>query len=275
MKVFIYESDSVLVNFFQRPEFQIPFLSSNLLSFLGAGVVRNSIILDEDYTVFLPLSWEPHIENSSNFSFYSGDIANQLSTSQKRDYELVFITGLFSLMLGDFFDHDLSHLKQNPEKLFTNRGVIGGYLKKGQELSAPEEFDGFKNFVNLTEENYLRLNQDLVENLSIQSVGVTARTYGKPIILSENVSSDSTVCGPCFIGKNVRVDSSYISPGTVILGTTEIVNSRVTSSFVMDAYLDGTSIEDTIALEATIENVTLSKGAKLPPGSVIIGERKI
>jgi NDP-sugar pyrophosphorylase family protein len=275
MKVFVYESDNGVINFFQRPEFQIPFLSSNLLSFMGAGVVRNSILLDEDYQIFLPHSWEPHLENSSNFNFYSGDVFNQLSQYQKREYELVFVTGLFSLMLGDFFDHDLSHLKQNPEKFFSNRGVIGGYLKRGQELPVPEEFEGFKNFVVLSGENYLKLTQDLVENLSIKSVEVSARTYGKPIVLSEDVASNSTVCGPCFIGKGVRIEDSYIAPGTVILGNTDIINSQIMSSFIMDSYVDSSSMKDAMAADATIEKINLSQGAKLPPGSVIIGERKI
>lgn len=275
MKVFVYESDSSLGNFFQKHEFQIPFLSSSLLSFLEAGIVRNGVLLGNGYDIFLPSHWKHYLEDSPGFRYHSGDINNKLSEYQTEEYELVFIVSLFSLMLGDFFDEDISYLKQNPEKFFANRGVVGGYLKKGQHLPKPEEFTGFMNFVVLDEENYLRLNQDLVENLSIQSVGVEARVYGNPIILSNLVSNTSTICGPCFVGSGVRVQNSYISPGTVLVGNTQVIDSTIMSSFIFNSSVKSVHLEDSTLSEVIIEDVRLTKGTKLPSGSVIIGERKI
>ena len=273
MKVFIYESENGLNSFFNSPEFLIPFLSTNLLSFMGTGVVRNSIVLDEDYQIFLPAHWEPHILNSESYEFYTGDVSNQLQNHQKKEYELVFLANLFSLMVADFFDEDISHLKQNPEKLFSNRGVIGGYLKRGQEPPKPESFEGFKNFLVLDDSNFLRLNQDLVANLSIKSVGVSARTYGTPIILSENVVGNSTICGPCYIGENVTVESSYIAPGTILLGDTKVLHSRVYGSFVHDSVIDSSDIHDSMLSGADITTTVLEGYTRLPFGSVVKGER--
>jgi hypothetical protein len=73
----------------------------------------------------------------------------------------------------------------------------------------------------------------------------------------------------------VRIEDSYIAPGTVILGNTDIINSQIMSSFIMDSYVDSSSMRDAVAVDATLEKINLSQGAKLPPGSVIIGERKI
>lgn len=275
MKVFIYESETGLNAFFNSPDFLIPFLSTNLLSFMGSGVVRNSIILDEDYQIFLPASWEPHILNSEAYSFYAGDVRNQLQNHQKKEYELVFLANLFSLMVADLFDEDISHLKQNPEEMFSNRGVIGGYLKKGQELPKPEVFEGFRNFIELSDSNFLRLNQDLVGNLNIKSLGVGARKYGTPTILSENVSENSTICGPCYIAEHVVVENSYIAPGTVLLGDTRIVSSRVYGSFVHDSGIDSSELHDSLVSGADISDVSLNKNTRLPFGSVVKGERKI
>jgi len=274
MKVFVYESENSLNSFFRSPEFAIPFLSTNLLSFMGAGVVRNSILLDEDYQIFLPSSWERHIENASSFYFYDGDVKNKLEKHQKREYEVVVLTNLFSLLLLDFFDEDISHLKQNPEKLFSNRGVLGGYLKRGQELGKPEDYDGFKNILELTDSNFLKLNQDLVANLDIESVGVGARSYGRPIILSKDVSEDSTICGPCFIGEEVSIENSYIAPGTVITGVSRIEESRIYSSFLNEVSIFSSRVEDSMVTETRMLNGEISKSL-LPSGSVIVGERKV
>lgn len=275
MKVFIYESNNGVNSLFQLPEFHIPFLSSNLLSFLGSGIVRSSAALDDTYQVFLPEHWRDGLENSHPYSFYSGDAKNQLDSHQKRDYELVFITSLFSLMVGDLFDADISYLKQNPEKLFMNRGVVGGYLKRGQELPRPEVFDGFKNFIQLDETNFLRLNQDLVGNLSIDSVESGARKYGHPIILSDSVNQSSTVCGPCYISEGAVVENSYIAPGTVIVGNCHIINSRVYGSFISESTLENSVLHDAVVTESNISSVELLKHTRLPSGSVINGERKI
>ena len=275
MKVFLYETQSDIPVFFQREDLQIPFLHTNLLTFMGAGFMRNAISLGEEAQVFLPSSWEDSLPTPHNYSFYSGELSKTLETHQKREYELVFLTNLFSLMVGDFLPEDIAHLKQNPEKLFSKNGVIGGYLKRGQEMPKPEEFVGFDNIITLTFDNFLGLNQQLIGNLNIKSLEVGCRVYGKPVILSENVSDNSTVCYPSYIDKNVVVRNSYIGPGTVLRGNSVIEDSRVYGSFIESSRVVSCELHDTIATSSYIESANFGRNTLLPPGSMINSERKV
>lgn len=266
MKVFVYESDNTLIGLFQKPEYLVPFLSSNLLSILEVMFKR----YDQECQIFLPESWGPH----SGFYSYSGDIFAQLEKHQKNEYELIFITGLFSVMFNDLEDSDISYLKQNPERLYVSGGVVGGYLKRGQHLPRPEDFDGFKNFTYLDETNYIKLSQDMIGKIDLESVSTPAKIYGKPVILSKNISEDSVVCGPCFVGEYVTVRSSQILPGTVILGTSEIVDSKLFSSFVLSSQVSHSSLENAMIIESVCGGLKLS-GGKLPPGSEVVNEQAL
>jgi hypothetical protein len=275
MKVFLYENYNELSLWFKRPEFTIPFLHTNLLGFLSGGFVRNAIALGEDVQIFLPSFWEEDIVSPNNYRYYTGEVPKELEAHQKMEYELVFLTSLYSLLLGDFSSADISYLKQSPEKLFSNNGVIGGYLRKGQVLPKPDTFDGFANIVELTSANFLNLNQRLVENLNIKSLGARARTYGKPTILSENVSEDSTLCYPCFIGKDVVIQNSYIGPGTVLTGNTRVLHSKVFGSFLESSNIVSSNLHDIISIDAYVENSSLHSPTLLPAGSMIYSERKV
>jgi hypothetical protein len=274
MKVFIYETQSDLPLFFQRVETHIPFLHTNLLSFLGAGFVRSAIQQDEEVQIFLPHSWEGDIHQPHNYSFYNGELSKTLLTHQKREYELVFITSLFSLLVGDFYPHDVTHLKQNPENLFSNNGIVGGYLKRGQEMPKPEVFSGFSNVTILDFDNFLRLNQSLIGNLNIKSVDtLNIQVYGKPTILSESISGDTTICYPSFIDKGVVVRNSYIGPGTVLRGNTSVEDSKLYGSFIDASKVVSSELHDSIISSAYIQNSKLGRNTLVPPGSMIYSER--
>lgn len=275
MKVIVYENPNTLNEWFSRPDCKIPFLATDLLSFYAMGFLRLASDIGEEAEIYIPETWKPLLGDIAYFKYYHTSTSQAIKTFQKREYELVFLSSLYSLFIGDMDKADVSHLKQNPEKLFLGRGVIGGYLKKGQELPEPESFPGFDCFVTLTEDNYLRINQDLVSNLSTKSIDeVSARVYGKPLILSSQIGGNTTICAPCYIGKDVVVLDSYIGPGTILRGQTRITNSRVFGSYLEDVEISECTLTETVSSSSSLDGVEFDI-ARLPSGSVIRGARKI
>lgn len=267
MKVFIYDNPSIINLWFNEPDYRIPFLSTNLLNFNTMGLLKFSNEKRDSLKIFLPNYWD--IDNHNYFHHYDGSsVKDTLDAHQTHDYELVFIMSAFSLLVGDLEESDVAHLKQNPDKLFSNRGIVGGFLKKGQELPTPEEYSGFISFVELRDSNYLKLSQELVGNLNFNTVKVAATTYGKPSNLSPNISPDSTICAPSFIGKDVVVNGSYVGAGSVLRGNTRLTNSRVFGSVLVDSTASNSTISDSVVSNSLLDNVTLSKSV-VPFGGVI------
>lgn len=272
MKVFVYESEAYpLREYF--PEYLVPFLTSNLLQFTKDRLIHAS--QDDGCQIFLPAWWGSRVSDSDEFSFHAGDIDEQLEQHQQKEYELVVITSLSALWVGDLPPQDMAYIKQAPEKFFSNRGIMVGYLKQGQKLPEPTEFeDGFKNVVALTDGNYLRLNQGLLAGvtLNVQAADTNARVFGEPLILSKQVSPGSTICGPAFIDKDVVIQDSYIGPGTIIRGNSQVFNSRVDGSFLLSASIHNSTISDGIVLGSQVEGVKLLPQTKLMPGSNIAAD---
>lgn len=271
MKVFIYENPNIVNSWFNESDYKIPFLGTNLLNFNTMGFLRFASETGDSLKVFIPGHWD--VPSNDYLQPYDGSsIKDNLDKYQTHDYELVFVMSAFSLLVGELDKNDIAEIKQRPEKFFNNRGVIGGLLKKGQELPSPEEFSGFNSFINLHEDNYLKLTQDLVGNLTIKSNKTEARVYGTPIILSSDISSDSTICYPSYIGKDVVINNSYVGPGSVIRGKSRISGSMVLGSFVEESIVSSAELEDTISVNSRIENVKVSRSI-FPFGSVTNGSR--
>lgn len=270
MQVFYYENPSIINQWFGEPDNRIPFLGSNLLNFNTMGFLRLGNQRGDSPKIHIPSRWYADLDNPSLFTEYDGSsISETLNESQVQDYELVFILSLTSLLVGEVTETDISHLKQNPGKTYINRGVIGGYLKKGDEFPTPEEFEGFTGFIPLNEDNYLILSQDLVGQLSVKSVATEARVYGNPIILSTDISPDSIICYPCYIGKDVVINSSYIGPGSVIRSGSSINNSKIYGSIVDGSRVTNAELTDTILSNALVEGVKLTNSV-LPAWSSVI-----
>lgn len=266
MKVFIYETDNEITSLFQRPEFHVPMLDSSLLSLLSRSLTASCIELGEDAPqIFLP--WD-----IPNYNYYPGNVLETLQHHQKQDYELVFLTSLFSFMTGNFLSEDIAHLLQSPEKMYFNNGTYGGYLKKGQELPKPEEYQGFKNVIPLTIDNYLEVNQNnmhLIRQSTVENP-LEVRTYGSPTVFSNDIRGSSTVCAPCYIGKEVTISNSYIGAGSVILSGSVVENSSIFGSYVFSSTVKSSTIHDSILSESFLEGHDSIRDSRFVSGSVSI-----
>lgn len=275
MKVIVYENPNTINEWFGRQDCEIPFLATDLLSFYLMGFLRLASDIGDKSDVYIPETWRSALGDPAYTNYYNCPTASLIEEVQTNEYELIFISSLYSLFVGDMDRADIAHLKQNPEKLFLNRGVLGGYLKKGQELPAPESFEGFQCFIPLTDENYLRVNQDLVANLSSKSTEeVSARVFGKPLILSSTIGGNTTICAPCYIGKDVTVTDSYIGPGTILRGNTRVSNSKLFGCYVEDSQVSDSVINDSVISSSDLDGIEFDV-ARLPYGSVIRGARKV
>lgn len=258
MKVFVYQEDTDLSVFFERPEFAVPFLSSDLLTFFLKGVERAGLGAE----TYLPATWG--IEEYRSYSRVE---------LEGEGYGYVMFAPLTSLIVFDFEESDFIEMKQFPDRLFSNNGVVAGYVDYGKPLPAPKDNDTFfKNIrrVNLT--TFLQYNQRLVGNLE---AGEQKRfVYGSPVILTDNVCPRTTVAGPAFIGEHVRIENSYIGPGSVITGTSVIENSTILHSFINSSTVENSEFKDSLITDSSIEGVH-TEDSRLPFGSVIRNIRKI
>lgn len=268
MKVFIYEDYSELVDFFGLPPNEVPFLGSTLVDFtINALTSQCSLLLGEgEPEIFYPESWGR--DNS-----FSGDYTPLLS----EEPELVLVTTSSSILVGTISRDDLQYVKERPNHLFYNGLVYIGYISRNG-LKVPTNDDslmsGFRSVTSL--EGFLRLNQALVSRLSYPYDYDLddSDIYGSPVILSESIHN-STICGPAFIGENVHISNSYIGPGTVIAGNTNIVNSRVYSSFVFDSSLSSISrLENSlIGGSSVVSGMPELADSRLPSGSKVVGSK--
>ena len=261
MKVFLYEDHNHLESLFLKPEYEIPFLGTSLLDFSKKSFQELAQEIDENLEYFVPESW--FVDEKK----YSYNILDYLS----EEPELVFLTNVYSLFFGFFDKEYIHHLKQNKGKAFSNNGTVASYLSKNDGLSEPSDDETLNSFFYVNEKNYLRVTQKLLGQVEGERKRVDSRVFGDPVILSDNVFN-STVCGPSYIGENVSVVNSYVGPGTVILGTSSIQNSKVFSSFLDESSIRNVETEDSLIIHSFIENVNL-KDSVSPSGGIITYER--
>ncbi|MFA5626170.1 MAG: hypothetical protein WC965_01680 [Thiohalomonadaceae bacterium] len=263
MQIFIVDTSSDLNVFFQKSTPNLPFLNTNLLSFMRDGFTRQASIHNEPVEVFFPDTWEL----DSHEKKYDGNYSEYL----KDEYNLVFLLSLTTVLTGNISREDVAVLKQHPDTAYFNNGVVGGYIK-GEMPTPTEDSSLFAGFWPVTEDNFLKINQELTAQLSAsKAVNDNITTFGNPVILSESLWN-STICAPSFIGENVSIHNSYIGAGSVITGNTTISNSRILHSFITDS-----SVENVKQMEGTLvaggsrlKGVSLSK-SRVPYGSVLEG----
>lgn len=247
MRIFIYDTYTDLNTFFNLPSDNLPILGSTLSKFMQDAFERQASLHNDSVTFHRNVEYTEHLSE---------------------DYEIVLLTSVFSVPVGNISREEIAFLKQNPDKMFQNNGVIGGYIKKPE--TPTQESNIFVNFWELNLDNFLYTNQVLLPQLSLLSPHQTNDSitrYGNPIILSQNVVN-STICYPCFIDKDVHVSNSYIGAGTILLGNTSVSNSRVYSSFVQDTRLSDVKAEDIIASYSVLEGGRMSKSL-FPFGSKV------
>lgn len=268
MKIFLYETINDLSLFFQTPSHKIPFLSADLFTFFNQAAERYTAEYGDEVTIYTPSDW--HEDNP-----YDGAYTDLVS---KDRYELVLVCTPLSAPVGDLLPDEVTFLKQNPDKMFFFNGVLGGYIKGGEALSGTPEEDAslFSGFWQLTLDNFLELNQELVSQLQARSAPdlEDSHTFGTPVVLSPEVYG-STIGSPVFIGKDVKVYNSYIGAGTVLTGNTEVRNSRIYSSFIHDSIVrESPRVESVlIASDSLVEGQTIDSPSRLPYGTTIFSKK--
>jgi len=107
--------------------------------------------------------------------------------------------------------------------------------------------------------------------VEVDSVQNAAKTFGEPIIRSENITN-STVCGPSFIGPKVSLVNCYIAPGTIITGESNVSNTRILGGILHNTVVTDSEFESVISAENIVEHIKLIDST-IPAGSVIRSER--
>ena len=89
---------------------------------------------------------------------------------------------------------------------------------------------------------------------------IGSRIDGRVTIMEDTKVINSTIRGPCIIGRNCLIENSYIGPYTSIGDNTNIIGSSIEYSIV----LSGTIIEGIDRIEESLigENAKLTKSNK-------------
>jgi hypothetical protein len=164
-------------------------------------------------------------------------------------------------------------ISQTPNKLHSYKtGFKVGFLNNKSKINKIEEgLEGFNNIIKLSESNFLKINQTLVNNFSGNP---RPHSYGFPVIACSNENIvNSKISGPCFIGEDVRLFNSTIYPGTILTGRTIIQNSDIFESFICESTIKNSAVKNTLSVLSIFEDLDL-KDSLIPRGSVIINERK-
>jgi hypothetical protein len=269
MNIFLLNSYSPIMDYFQEESFNVPFLGSTLFDYHITIYQRLSSEIKSNLKIFVPPEWENIFPNTNTYTNIPKNFSDK--------HELVFITDLFNLPIFEFTKEDYHSLVQSPGKLYSHKtGFKVGYLNKNSEFSStpvPLENDtgGFLNIIKLNENNFLKINQTLVNNFSGNP---KPNTYGSPVIACDASSVvNSKISGPCFIGEDVKVYNSIIYPGTILTGRTVVQNSEVFESFVCESTIKNSTVKNTLSVLSNLEDVDL-KDSLIPRGSVILNERK-
>jgi hypothetical protein len=261
MKIFYYEEENDIESIFLMPEYEIPFLGSDLFNFSKSAFERLAFNLQEKVEFFVPKAW-----NLESINTYNYNILEHLN----EEPELVFITSVYSIFFSEMDKEYIQHLKQNKGNAFASDGTICSYISNTDELKEPKEDASLKVFFHLNSSNFLRTNQKLVSRIFSESVEVNSNIFGEPIILSSKVVN-STICGPSFIGPEVSVANSYIAPGSIILGDSSVSNSKVFSSFLYNSKVEKCEVDSIISSHSFVSGVNL-KNSLIPSGGLIHNE---
>lgn len=267
IKLFIYEKPTILSEYFQEEDYNIPFLGSTLFDFVVDSYRRFAESIDQELSVYVPNGWE--LEGCINYS----NIPNNLS---EEDYELIFFTDLFTLPISDYSIEDYHFLKQYPDKLFSHKtGLKMGYLTRNSNIEnsqLPESLIGFHNLLEINHSNFLDLNKNLVNR--VKSLSEHISDYGESVILCDrNNINNSQICGPCFIGKEVVVYNSIIYPGTILTGRSFVKNSEIFESFICESRIEESFIKNSLVAISEVNGLSLNDSV-LPRGGVLLGGRK-
>ena len=89
---------------------------------------------------------------------------------------------------------------------------------------------------------------------------IDSRIDGRVTIMEDTKVVNSTIRGPCIIGRNCLIENSYVGPYTSIGDNTKIIGSSIEYSIV----LKGATIEGIDRLEESLigENAKLIKASK-------------
>jgi hypothetical protein len=267
IKLFLYENPGKLNEYFQEGDFNIPFLGNTLFDFIISNYKKLADSLNSELEVFIPEYFgDIFVENG--IKTYK-NIPQNIST-EKRD--LVFISNVFSIPVWDFTTDDCVFLKQNPDEFFSHSsGLKCGFISSSSNFSiTTKSLDAFNNLILLNEKNFLTVNQKLINFFRGNSF---PGFYGEPVIMtnSENIFN-SRVCGPCFIGQDVRVLNSTIYPGTILTGSTVVQNSEIFESFLCQATVKNSAVKNSLIVLSNLEDVNL-KNSIAPSGSNIVYDR--
>jgi hypothetical protein len=264
MKVFFHPGFNVLSEYFQEEDYNIPFLGSTLIDFVSRAYVRFAEATNNSLEIFVPDIWDVDFPKYDYVSPFLND-----------EYEAVFITSLFSLPVLDFSVEDYQFLIQNPGKFFRKESEFQlGFLNKKSNLNelTSETLFGFNNVINLTQSNFLRVNQSLINNFNGKAT--IPGSYGLPVLIapSENIIN-SKICAPCFVGEDIKIYNSVIYPGTVLTGNSIIENSEIFESFVCESSVKNSVIKNSLVALSSIDHVNLEDSV-VPKGSVLVNGRK-
>jgi glucose-1-phosphate thymidylyltransferase len=122
-------------------------------------------------------------------------------------------------------------------------------------------------------EDILEANRLILDDLKPSMRGSTknSRLMGRVLLDQGTVLEDSSVKGPCIIGRNCSISHSYIGPYTSIGNGCQIKGTEIEDSIVMD---EGIIVEAGRIVESLIgKNVTIQKSSSKPRGHrLVVGD---
>jgi len=262
MKVFFYEEENELETVFLRPQYEIPFLGITLFDFSKQAFERLAEQINETVEFFVPNNWDLNEKK-----FFDLDLTSKLSDEP----ELVFFTNVYSLFFADLDKEYIQHLKQNKGKAFSRDGTVCTFMSSKDVLKEPKDDSSLESFFYVEKQNFLHVNQKLVSRLHPVPFEGNAKIFGSPVIFSQEISN-STICGPSFIGPDVKIYNSYIAPGTILVGETTIAQSKVFSSFINQSHVSNSEIESVLSSDSQVVGLTM-KDSLIPYGGLLLNER--
>jgi hypothetical protein len=226
--------------------------------------------LSENITIYLPESWQVFVPNPENFLYYDVlDVESILSNISFDSSELIIVNTLQNIITKPIEKNEFNFVFENEGKIYTQNNLIFfAYSPKLKLIPNTENFTPLDNFYQISMEDFLFVNQNMVsalnQNNPIQNP--TNKTFGNPIIMSENVH-DSVVCGPALVDKESHIDNSYIGAGSIIIKT-KVHKSKILNSFLFESDVVNSNLEDSILSKSNISGLTC-KSLKLPSGSEV------
>jgi len=123
------------------------------------------------------------------------------------------------------------------------------------------------------EEDILEANRLILDDMKPRNEGelLDSKVYGRAVIGKGSVIENSTVKGPCIIGRNCKISSTYIGPYTSINDECTIEGTEIEGSVVMNGcsiHNAGRIIESLIG-----KNVRIRENGLKPEGNrYVVGD---